>query len=452
MLLLSTYFASPDSVPSLRDLERYVSGELSAVEAEAFAEAIAGDPLLADAVEGLKEVRDPQALRKRIKQIQRLHQRRLTTRLPISEQQDERSKRQSRVRPMYIPQMLMGAAAVVLLLVLGFNLFRGFRPTDDPEAIAQVQLEAAGSSTEEEPATESQIAASSAPLGSVSLDEESEPNTPQSNLPSTSGAALANPAPRITPPILPSDTLSEPASSIWKGESEIDPDLVKKIAELETNTMTREATPIAREEVAAEEIYLSPSRQESRPVEKLGQAQDKSMAQSERLPGQPLPSPAGTPDDRQENFAPEAAATSTQFAAEPAKASTQRADLDALTELVPQVQLAVARSHHQAQQWAKAEKELERILIQNPRAPEALFLLGDTFYRQGKIKEAMPYLLRVSAGAEPWYAQAQWTLALCAEAEGKTDTAIRLLKQLAARENFYQVAAQSLLQQWEARP
>ncbi len=448
MLLLSTYYASSDSVPSLRDLERYVSGELSAVEAQAFAEAMSEDPLLADAVEGLKEVRDPQALRKRIKQIQRLHQRRLTARLPIGEQQEERSKRKSRVRPMYIPQMLMGAVAVVLLLVLGFNLFRGLR-SNQPEAFAQAHSEPV-SGREDEPAVEQQLATSSDPAA----EREAEDEADSSIVPPPSSLSLATPPPAATPkdPILPTPlpvgNSSGGRASIWRRDTDIDPSLEEEIARFKADDMASRAQSSAAMTEAVEEADLQ------REEKVRAQTQEEAMARAERPREEPLPGSANTslPNDPQQSFAPEAATYSTQLAAEQAKASTQREDLKALAELGPQVQLAVARSHYQAQQWRKAEKELERILIQNPRSPEALFMLGDTYYRQGEIKDAMPYLLRVSAGAEPWYAQAQWTLALCAKAQGKTNTAIRLLKQLATRENLYQAAAQSLLNQWEPRP
>ena len=57
--------------------------------------------------------------------------------------------------------------------------------------------------------------------------------------------------------------------------------------------------------------------------------------------------------------------------------------------------------------------------------------------------------MRVTPNQQPFCDQAQWVLALSADAQGNRQAALNILQQLAGREGRYQVAAERLIGIWK---
>lgn len=407
MFFLSTFYPSTEATPTLADMERYVRGEMKAEEAEAFAASLADDPMLADALEGLRYVEDPQALRRRLKQLRQLNRRRLMARQGMEQRAEERSKRQSRTRPLYVPQLLMAAAAVVLLLFLGVNLYRSFQPPETEQAMA----------TEGMPLVEeASPSASSLPPVPPSASDSAEETLP----------APSSSAPLASAELVPPTSSAKARARVEqrRAAQSYPPPLSQRAVPLETTPDSAKALPRPSREALATRERPSIDHQEVRTrISKL--TEDTDDDELPELYDQEPTAPSSMPMDR-----------------------NQRASGVPVDATPNRTLMAVARALYQRQDWEELRRTLQRVLDANPVQGEALYLMGDSYYRQGKVKEAISYLMQVLPDQQPAFDQAQWTLAFCALAQGKEEAALRIVRGLAQREGRYQTAAQSLLQQW----
>lgn len=124
-------------VPELDILERYISGEIDSSEREVLEQMLRDNPMLADAIDGLREVENMDAVRSSLLRLYRINRSRLAGR---TKKRDQLSKRKSRVAIMDNQPLFMGIAAGLAILVLSVFLIRKMNkavPTDIDPVIAQ---------------------------------------------------------------------------------------------------------------------------------------------------------------------------------------------------------------------------------------------------------------------------------------------------------------------------
>lgn len=435
MAFLNTYLPSHEATPSLADLERYVQGKMGEEEQSQFEATLAEDPMLADAVEGLRGINDPESLRRRIKQLQQLNQRRIQSRLGPDQRQDERSKRKSRVRPLYLPQMLMGAAAVIVLLFLGVNMFRSFSERNEAGDMTPENL--AISTPEPEEDTETP-----APLASAEEPERSEPAPVEVQTPVLRRASSNS----ISDPLT-----SGPRDDVAGGGIDSPIPMTEEMAGAETSLQS-EMGSVETWDMAYGKSVEEPAPQPAVPgavipsepniAVMMEEVQTTAAQRDEEIAGR---NAAEAEEERMRE--PISSGRRAFVMAESVQPDEQAADFDEEAATVS-AELSIGRSYHQQQQWEKSREYLQRALSANSTQAEVLFLIGDSHYREGEVKEAIPYLMRVMPHQQPFYDQAQWVLALCADAQGNRQTALNILRQLAGRDGRYRVAAQQLIATW----
>ncbi|MEO0471872.1 MAG: hypothetical protein AAF206_19760 [Bacteroidota bacterium] len=121
--------------PSLELLERYLRGEVSDEERELVEQLMVDDPLMADAIEGLRMIEDKKAMRLAIRRIHRSSLIGLDNHI---QKRERLSKRQSRVAPKSHWQMYSAVAAAVALLFTTIYLIGVMRkPAMESAAMAQ---------------------------------------------------------------------------------------------------------------------------------------------------------------------------------------------------------------------------------------------------------------------------------------------------------------------------
>lgn len=380
--------------PTLADLERYAQGRMGAAEQATLEACLAEDPLLADAVEGLMEVADQQRLRKRLNTLRKQTRHRVLLRQRKREPRDQRKRR---VQPLWWPQAAVGiAAALALLVLVGVLLPRPgseSAPPPTPDAPALTQTEPTAPLPAPEPeALPDPLIAEAETRPSSSPTQRSAPPSIATPPKSAANAVAAAPAPQ--PAAVPMGSLAITAPT----------------ADSQRSPSVEAPAPLMAEEVGNN--------------------------WTEAIAGEDTENEAGSLRHAAK------AARQAQHMAEPAPLA--RDEMRDTAAAAPKA-LAQARPAHQRQEWATVRQSAQAALAQQPGQPEALFLLGDSYYRTGNAKAAIPLLQQVPSDAHPWYERAQWTLALAYQAQGQPALARQTLQRLSQRPGLYQAAARHLL-------
>lgn len=140
-------YPSDHSTPSLEVLNKYLRGELSDDDKARVEAQLEDDPMLADALEGLSIIENPEDVSQAVTRINRVSRMKALHKIP---KRERLSKRKSRVAPQNYTTLFVAAAASVAILVATIFVVRdmGFSPREDTFAMEN-------SIETEEPLTES---------------------------------------------------------------------------------------------------------------------------------------------------------------------------------------------------------------------------------------------------------------------------------------------------------
>lgn len=141
MVTKPTYPAENGPEWDWETLYRYLREDLPQEDIDAISAEIEKDPLLADTVEGLRHIKDVKQLKNRLERIRTRSHARLS---PQREMllRETLSKRQSRIRPFLYPQMTIGIAAGLILLIVGVWTIRKSRTDAEPPAMQELITDA----------------------------------------------------------------------------------------------------------------------------------------------------------------------------------------------------------------------------------------------------------------------------------------------------------------------
>jgi len=419
----------PDAYPTLGELERYVRGELSPSEQERMDAYMEEDPFLADATDGLRQIKDPKQLRRRLQYLSRRNERLLQ---PDIHTDRPGSKRLSRVRPKLMPQLVMSIAAGLGLVILAVGLLRELGPRNTRTESADV------------PMTEA-IAEGNLPEQIIVEKEADEKEAVPLQAPQRINEVPKEPLPDGNSPLaLAPSVQPEPDEEITVGGDE----LANAMGGNQASAMEVETrSPVVEEQKLREGLA------------RINAAVEEQIAQTRLAPGdvgdeQPAEEAAARSQIGEEPLSPKlqtaretrGLAQSQQYVEEADDFGYQQAPETRNARLVKGMNL------YRDQQLNPALKEFKQVLEEEPTDPLANFYAGDIEYRRGRNRQAINYLNRVEEQeSDELFDRSRWVLAQAYVAEGDSISGKAILNKLAAREGFYQDAARNLLQQWNEK-
>jgi len=117
-------------VPEIDILERYISGELNSSESRSIEQQLREDPLLADAIEGLKEIKDMKVARASLHRLYQDNRQRVQQRMSKREQLSRRQSRVGLQLQQHMP-IIIGVAAGLVILILSVFVLRKLGKKDE---------------------------------------------------------------------------------------------------------------------------------------------------------------------------------------------------------------------------------------------------------------------------------------------------------------------------------
>lgn len=440
-----------EGLPSIATLERYVGGDMSPEERERLEAQIANDPLLADAVDGLKlSLADPHMTAR----LSRIRSRVASSVEAIPQPDSLGSKRKSRVKP--FPQYLVYtavAAGFALLLVFVGLMRNGEDEPQTPGLITQNQ------STE----TQSEPAETTAP------SDLEQPEVEGTVVPTEPQAPPSRRSPRAAPAPQP-ETYKESTDS-WDNSGdegdfpgEVMFDEFSDVNHLEDEfTSVQNASPTAPEPVVGNATspgvpaYEAPTAPTSYATTPERQRQEEDLAKMAREaipeeteiirePTRPASVPTVTSErsQRQVSDAPQAGFETEdlqyQSEADRTYGAVVKAQLmaDLLTEAI---------RLHDNNQLDSATLLLDEVLLSEKNNVVASYYKGKSLVAQEKYSEAVPLLLTASDNeTSAVFEEAQWQLAQAYLGAGKKRKATSLLETISEASGKYEAEASELLQ------
>lgn len=427
-------FICQKMVPELEKLERYISGDMESSEKEALELVLRDDPMLADAIDGLKGVESREVLRSSLARLYRGNKNLLSTR---NKKRDQLSKRKSRVSIVDNQYLFMGIAAGLVILIVSVFVIRQMNksvvPGLDP-AIAHHESEHViiptspvdidSSSTEEEevetPVQEAQLDESSL----IAAHVETKPGASSSMNETTSINTRTK----------------EVAGSVASSPEEETDDLLSEVVEEEKPELTsfppKASKPVsisAREEKAA--VITSPST----PVlldETAIEKEEKAEPLVKKRYKDPLPpvydtikigANAGVPpvisreDSANINYY-EKGSDQGEFNRNNGKLLKAQA----LSDLMYQGVQALRKEEYEV-----AREKFKEVIASSAKNVTAYYYLGLTEMAAENYKASIRYFRRnLNYPAAPIYEENKWNLSRAYLKAGKINPAKRLLEEI----------------------
>lgn len=439
-----------EALPSIATLERYVGGDMAIDERERLEAQIAKDPLLADAVDGLRMSLGEADHTARLSRIRS----RVASSVEAIPQTDSLgSKRKSRVKP--FPQYLIYtavAAGFALLLVFVGLMRNGEDELQNPDLITQNQT------TEPEQAP----AATTVP-SDVEPPLPEAPTTPteQQDPPSTTSPRAAS---------APQPETYEESGNGWGSSDEEEPSageaMFDEIAEEDDfgngfasaqNASPPEPVSVNATSPGAPAVYETPTAPTSYTTTEERQRQEEDLAKMAREaipeetevirePTRPANAPVINSERprRQISDAPQVDFNTNdlqyQNEADQTAGAVSKAQVmaDLLTEAI---------RLHDNSQLDSANLLLDEVLLSEKNNVVASYYKGKSLVEQAKFEEAIPFLLTASKiETSAVFEEAQWQLAKAYLGSGKKRKTTSLLRTISGESGKYQTAATELLQ------
>ncbi|WNJ16015.1 hypothetical protein [Pontibacter sp. G13] len=420
--------------PTLEELKAYWEGGLSEEERQRIEALAVDDPLFADVLEGLSEVKDTAVVAAAVQRISSTNTKRLSQR---QAKREKLSKRQSRVIPTQYWQYFAGAAASLALLLVSVWLIR--QPAKKANMIASEQAPMETQDTEipeeltssrgglETPIVDSTITFADA-IASETLVDQPAPESPaiQREL-----IAANHPVePEIAEEAVPS-TMETPTDGM--GQS----------VYLNSNSTTPAINPA--EMLDDEELIVAaPAPDPTAPATEANSTDDS----YDDFKGIPLEGMSGSGDeiamDRKERSARQVVSqqvTEVPVLSEEEQVQGSLAKVTAVSDLMLEgIQLYDQGS------YPTAKLKFEEVLIAIPAHVVAHFYLGKVAVQEKDYKTAIAkfkYVLKYPEANS--YDEAEWNLALTYELADKENQSKRLLQRIANSSSAYAPQAQQKL-------
>lgn len=439
-----------EALPSIATLERYVGGDMATDERERLEAQIAKDPLLADAVDGLRislgEI-DHTA------RLSRIRSRVASSVEAIPQTDSLGSKRKSRVKPFpqYLVYTAVAAGFAILLVFVGL-MRNGENEPQNPDLITQNQViepqpapaETTTPSDGEQPATEAPVTPTEQQTtpSRTSTEESQGPQpgsilTPEGNRNSTPMEASEEivmfdefvdsddfgsdmTTVEVTPPTIPEPAVVNPTS----------PTVPVYESPVSANSYT------TTQEKAIQEEELAKMAQEAIPEE----------TEVIREPTRPASVPAATRERprRQSSDAPQVDFSTDDL--EYQNEADQTAGAVSKANLIADL-LAEAIRLHDQEKLDSANLLLDEVLLSEKNNVVASYYKGKSLVDQEKYSEAVPFLLTASdVETSTVFEEAQWQLVKAYQGTGKERKTRALLKSISESTGKYQAQAAELLQ------
>ncbi|MEZ4828129.1 MAG: CDC27 family protein [Bacteroidia bacterium] len=410
--------SDPETTPSVVLLQRYLNGEASEAEKVQIEEQLAEDPLLADAIDGLKMVKDKNEIVLSVGRIQ------AATRKKIADKTRKReslSRRKSRVSlPQNYTTIIIAAAAAIALLFTTVLVVRDISFTDKaaPELAQQNPAETSTVREVPEEAPEEALALEKSPAGN-------ETATP--------------------PAVVESAPVAEPEHG---GES---------------SPLHRPIKTVAAQPVVVPQNTQLAAKPAATTTDDLPKSEDQSVA----IPGMAASS-EGTRDEqvtrviiRQDSLGeyvetetlemiPERKATPRIQAANTPPPAMDNTAGKLMKGLAMSDLLEEARKLHNSRKYAPAIGKLDEVLQSEPENQVAQFYKASSLHGLGKYNECISLIKPIAAKTEsPLYEDARWLLARSYSLSGRKNAAIKLLEKIEADGGIYAGDARKLRETYQ---
>lgn len=437
-----------EALPSIATLERYVGGDMATDERERLEAQIAKDPLLADAVDGLRMSLGEADHTARLSRIRG----RVASSVEAIPQTDSLgSKRKSRVKP--FPQYLIYtavAAGFALLLVFVGLMRNGEDEPQNPDLITQNQI----TEPEQVPAettvpSEMEQPVADAPISSTEQQAPPFRTSPRDTRAPQPESVLTPEGSRNSSPVEASEeivTFDEFVGSDDFGSDPTTAEVIPAPAPAVTNVPT--PTAPAYEPTTPPTSYTTTQERQRQEDDLAKMAREAIPEETEviREPTRPASVPVISSERprRQLSDAPQVDFNTDdlqyQNEADQEAGAVSKAQLmaDLLTEAI---------RLHDDEKLDSANLLLDEVLLSEKNNVVASYYKGKSLVAQAKFEEAIPFLLTASEiETSAVFEEAQWQLAKAYLGAGRNRKTRTLLKVISESTGKYQVQAAELLQ------
>lgn len=436
--------AGSEALPSIATLERYVGGEMATDERERLEAQIAKDPLLADAVEGLRMSLGEADHTAR---LSRIRSRVASSVEAMPQTESLGSKRKSRVKP--FPQYLVytAVAAGFALLLVFVGLMRNGENSEDAqnsELITQNQPNTPPTETEDlpeptSPEPETQVIS---PLTEESIDNASQP----------AQARNSRPDPIREQPAQSFDLADNDGVEEFSDEEEelsvgTEDDMIPpapQVQQLPEPTSVNIPDP-AYEQPAPVAGEATQSRQQEE-LAKLTETAVREETEVIREPTRPASAPVVPAERTRRN---QYSTPQTDFSTDDLEyqdEADQTAGAVSKAQLMADLLAEAIRLHDKAE-LDSAQFFLDEVLLSEPNNIVAAYYKGKALVAQEAFTEAISFLLTsTEVESSPVFEDARWQLAKAYLGAGKKRKARSLLATISEDSGKYQAEAAEILE------
>lgn len=436
--------------PSMEVLDHYLAHGLKTGEQQKIEAHLVDCPLCADALEGLSMVQDKQDVSYRIKRIKKLNQQRLLT--VTQKSRELLSKRQSRVKPIKIAEILIAAAASIAILIA--TIFVIFQTRQNaPEHLA-----------------ENKSMPIIVPVDSATTDQLAETLFQTDSIIEKSDSEILNKNENVSSQLLASNETSkqeilqmEPRQRILTNRETPLTSVQSKNSDLiESNNVS------ARSKSSSESLPVQQKRKNSiaKPVFKL----DKIMPPDSLMEMAEFDTKLDIPEERRELslMVDEEAFSSDELAFTHKENKKLAENTSARSSVQMQVQedkgpynlaygeqtryevlmqlMKEGKSYYRQSRYEEANSRFEEVLESDLKNLEAQYYLGMTLFEQGKTKDAVKILKKVENEAK-YREETQWKLVKAYTQLQKPVQLRKVLREIVKDKGKYAQAATELLKE-----
>lgn len=433
-----------EALPSIATLERYVGGDMADDERERLEAQIAKDPLLADAVEGLKMSRADSDLSARFSRIRS----RVASSVEAMPQTDSlASKRKSRVKP--FPQYLVytAVAAGFALLLVFVGLMKDGQEKQEPQNPELITQNQPTTFPAEAPET-----------------QDSQAPEPVAESPALAPEASNNISTTTEPAIIPSEPERELRSEAFDENGNDDWGAIAD-EEVADDMLAVQAPPAPQAQAVPEPVAANSGNSNYEPADpstlytteqgevkeaeelaKLTEIAVREETEVIREPTRPASATVVPTERARRNQDTPPTVDFNTDDLEYQKEADQTAGAVSKAQVMADL-LTEAIRLHDNQELDSAQLFLDEVLLSEPHNVVAAYYKGKSLVDQEAFTEAVDFLLiATEVETSAVFEEARWQLAKAYEGAGKKRKARSLLTSISEESGKYQAEAATLLQ------